>query len=87
VPDLCAGNAEFSEILRERRDASPAPTMPRSVSSTRAPGFDVHASTSTARGRVTARRRLAPAFDLMVSLAAIEHVFDSDNLLRFATSS
>lgn len=86
--DLCAGNAEFSEILRDRFDmkvtcADYAPahlkrqqelgfkTLPVDLD---APSESVDAIASKHTG----------TFDLVVSLATIEHVFDSDSLLRFA---
>jgi SAM-dependent methyltransferase len=85
--DLCAGNAEFSETLRERfaMHVTCADYAPAHLEHQRALGFDilsVDLDGSIADVDRTAAAR-AGAFDLVVSLAAIEHVFDSDNFLRF----
>jgi SAM-dependent methyltransferase len=85
--DLCAGNAEFSEILRERfaMRVTCADYAPAHLEHQRALGFDV-LSVDLDRSMADVDRAAAPragAFDLVVSLAAIEHVFDSDNFLRF----
>jgi SAM-dependent methyltransferase len=86
--DLCAGNAEFSEILRDRFDmkvtcADYAPahlkrqqelgfiTLPVDLDAA-AESVDLIASEHTG------------SFDLVVSLATIEHIFNSDSLLRLA---
>jgi hypothetical protein len=45
--------------------------------------IDLDGPASEVDGRAAAR---AGAFDLAVSLTAIEHVFDSDNFLRFCVS-
>jgi SAM-dependent methyltransferase len=85
--DLCAGNAEFSEILRERfaMRVTCADYAPAHLEHQRALGFDIlrvdlDGATADVDRAAAAR---AGAFDLVVSLAAIEHVFDSDNFLRF----
>jgi SAM-dependent methyltransferase len=85
--DLCAGNAEFSEILRERfaMRVTCADYAPAHLEHQRALGFDV-LSVDLDRSMADVDRAAAAragAFDLVVSLAAIEHVFDSDNFLRF----
>ncbi len=85
--DLCAGNAEFSEILRDRfaMRVTCADYAPAHLEHQRSLGFDVvpvdlDGSADEVDRTASAR---AGAFDLVVSLAAIEHVFDSDNFLRF----
>lgn len=85
--DLCAGNAEFSEILRERfaMRVTCADYAPAHLEHQRALGFDV-LSVDLDRSMADVDRAAAAragAFDLVVSLAAIEHVFDSDTFLRF----
>jgi SAM-dependent methyltransferase len=85
--DLCAGNAEFSEILRERfaMCVTCGDYAPAHLERQRALGFDilsVDLDGAVADVDLTAAAR-AGAFDLVVSLAAIEHVFDSDTFLRF----
>ena len=85
--DLCAGNAEFSELLRERfaMRVTCADYAPAHLEHQRSLGFDtltVDLDGSADEVDRTASAR-AGAFDLVASLAAIEHVFDSDNFLRF----
>jgi SAM-dependent methyltransferase len=85
--DLCAGNAEFSEILREgfAMRVTCADYAPSHLQRQRALGFDVLAVDLDGPGAEVDRAAAASAaaFDLVVSLATIEHVFDSDNFLRF----
>lgn len=83
--DLCAGNAEFAEILRERfaMQVTCADYAPAHLAHQQQLGFDTLAvdldAGSDAVDRAAGAR--AGAFDLVVSLATIEHVFDSDNFL------
>jgi SAM-dependent methyltransferase len=85
--DLCAGNAEFSELLRERfaMRVTCADYAPAHLEHQRSLGFDTLPvdldGTADEVDRTAAAR--ADAFDLVASLATIEHVFDSDNFLRF----
>lgn len=85
--DLCAGNAEFSELLRDRfaMRVTCADYAPAHLERQRALGFDtlrIDLDAATAEiDRIAAGH--TAAFDLVVSLATIEHVFDSDNFLRF----
>jgi SAM-dependent methyltransferase len=86
--DLCAGNAEFSEILRDRFDmkVTCADYAPAHLKRQQELGFKilpVVLDANTESVEATASKN-AGAFDLVVSLATIEHVFDSDSLLRFA---
>jgi 2-polyprenyl-3-methyl-5-hydroxy-6-metoxy-1,4-benzoquinol methylase len=86
--DLCCGNGEFSTILRDRHgmEVICADYVEYHLEHVRDQGFetfhvDIDADAREIDG-VAARH--AGTFDLVVSLAAIEHVFDSDNMLRFA---
>jgi SAM-dependent methyltransferase len=86
--DLCAGNAEFSEILRDRFDmkVTCADYAPAHLKRQQELGFrtlPVDLDTATESVDAIASKHTG-AFDLVVSLATIEHVFDSDSLLRFA---
>jgi len=86
--DLCAGNAEFSEILRDRFDMNVtcADYAPAHLKRQQELGFktlSVALDADTESADATAGKH-ASTFDLVVSLATIEHVFDSDSLLRFA---
>jgi len=85
--DLCAGNAEFSEILQDRfaMQVTCADYAPAHLAHQQSLGFDtlpVDLDADSAEVDRVARTR-AGTFDLVVSLATIEHVFDSDNFLRF----
>lgn len=85
--DLCAGNAEFSEALRDRfgMRVTCADYAPAHLEHQRALGFD--SLPVDLDGPAAEVDRLAgaqrEAFDLVVSLATIEHVFNADNFLRF----
>lgn len=86
--DLCAGNAEFSEILRDRfgMTVTCADYAPAHLEHARSQGFETLAvdfDASSGALEETAGR-YAGQFDLVVSLATIEHVFDSDAFMRFA---
>lgn len=85
--DLCAGNAEFSELLRERFSmrVTCADYAPAHLEHQRALGFDTVAVDLDGPADEVDRAAAGAAgiFDLVVSLAAIEHIFDSDNFLRF----
>ena len=86
--DLCAGNAEFSEILRDRFDmkvicADYAPAHLKRQLELGLATISVNLDADSESVDATASKH-AGVFDLVVSLATIEHVFDSDNLLRFA---
>ena len=84
--DLCAGNAEFSELLRDRfaMQVTCADYAPAHLAHQQALGFDtlpVDLDADAAEVDRVAQSR-AGTFDLVVSQATIEHVFDSDNFLR-----
>jgi SAM-dependent methyltransferase len=85
--DLCAGNAEFSELLRDRfaMRVTCADYAPAHLEHQRSLGFDTLRvdldGSATEVDRTAAAS--AGAFDIVVSLATIEHVFDSDSFLRF----
>lgn len=86
--DLCCGNGEFSQILRDDHgmDVVCADYIPYHLEHVGQKGFstfhlDIDAD---AAGVDKIAAEYAGQFDLVVNLAAIEHVFDSDNLLRFA---
>lgn len=84
--DLCAGNAEFSEQLRDQFDmkVTCADYAPAHLAHQQALGFDtLHVDLDADAAEVDrVARTHAGTFDLVVSLATIEHVFDSDNFLR-----
>lgn len=86
--DLCCGNGEFSHILREQHamDVTCADYIPFHLQHAQEEGFstiavDIDASEEEINAAAVP---YAGQFDLVVNLAAIEHVFNSDNLLRFA---
>jgi SAM-dependent methyltransferase len=85
--DLCAGNAEFSEILRDRfaMRVTCADYAPAHLEHQRSLGFGVLPVDLDGSADEVDRAggASAAAFDLVASLATIEHVFDSDNFLRF----
>ena len=86
--DLCAGNAEFSEILRDRFDmkVTCADYAPAHLKRQQELGFKIlpvdFDAPSESVDAIASKH--TGTFDLVVSLATIEHVFDSDSLLRFA---
>lgn len=86
--DLCCGNGEFSRILRDqyRMQVVCADYIPFHLDRVAEMGFETFAVDIDADARQVdaTAQKYAGSFDLVVSLAAIEHVFDSDNLLRFA---
>lgn len=86
--DLCAGNGEFAELLRDRFNmrVTCADYAPAHLERSRSLGFEtlaVNFDDDAARVDELARTH-RESFDIVTSLATIEHVFDSDNLLRFA---
>ncbi|MCI5221387.1 MAG: class I SAM-dependent methyltransferase [Candidatus Electrothrix sp. AR4] len=86
--DLCCGNGEFSHILRDKHqmEVTCADYIPFHLQHARDQGFatlpvDIDAAAEQVDASAEPH---AGKFDLVVNLAAIEHVFNSDNLLRFA---
>lgn len=86
--DLCCGNGEYSQLLRgeHKMDVTCADYIPHHLQQAVALGFpvmkvDLDAEADAVDEVAEAAR---DKFDLVVSLATIEHVFDSDNLLRLA---
>ncbi len=86
--DLCSGNCEFSNILRNefRMDVTCADYIPFHLKKAEDDGFEtIHVNLDDDAVEVDKiADRYAGTFDLIVNLAAIEHVFNSDNLIRFA---
>lgn len=85
--DLCAGHGEFAEILRDRlaMRMTCADYAEPHLARQRELGFDtLKVDLDAGEAEVDAQARAnAGRFDLVVTLATIEHVFDSDNFLRF----
>lgn len=86
--DLCCGNGEFSQVLRDRHGMTVtcADYIPDHLLHAEELGFatvtiDID---SNAKQIDDIASKYKGQFDLVVSLAAIEHVFNSDNMLRFA---
>lgn len=86
--DLCCGNGEFSKILRDTHQMNVvcADYIPSHLEKVSEMGFatirvDLDES-SEQLDRLAAAHK--DSFDLVVNLAAIEHVYNSDSLLRFA---
>ncbi len=83
--DLCCGNGEFSDILRDRFDMEVvcADYAPLHLERARAKGYETIQinleDDEEVIGKVAATYR--NSFDLVVSLATIEHVFNTPNLL------
>jgi len=85
--DLCCGNAEFALILRDNygMKVTCADYASLHLDHAQTLGFDtlridLDADSAIIDARATENTE---RFDLIVSLATIEHVFDSDNFLRF----
>jgi SAM-dependent methyltransferase len=86
--DLCSGNCEFSEIMRDQLgfNVTCADYVPVHLDQARNKGFET-ISVDLDESRETVAdiaQKYAGQFDCVVNLAAIEHVFNSDNLLQFA---
>ncbi|MDA1082518.1 MAG: methyltransferase domain-containing protein [Gemmatimonadetes bacterium] len=86
--DLGSGHAEFSQVMRDRlqMDVTCGDYIPDHLDEANRNGFKtIHVDLEAAAAEVDSlAATYAGQFDLVVSLAAIEHVFDSDNMLRFA---
>lgn len=86
--DLCCGNGEFSQILKEKHQmqVTCADYIHFHLEHVEAAGFDVlniDIDVDADQLDMIAKAH-AGKFDLVVSLATIEHVYNSDNLLRFS---
>jgi SAM-dependent methyltransferase len=88
--DLCCGNGEFSHILRDRHGMRVVCSdyVPYHIETAKKSGFetfrlDIDADAVEVDGTAAL---YSQRFDLVTNLATIEHVFDSDNLLRFSHS-
>lgn len=85
--DLCSGNCEFSQVLREEHgmEVTCADYISSHLKQAEKEGFQViEVDLDGAADDVDRVAAIyAGKFDLVVNLAAIEHVFNSDNLLRF----
>lgn len=86
--DLCCGNGEFAEILRDRHQmqVTCSDYVPAHLDKAKQNGFetfrlDLDADTEEVD---LIANSYSEQFDIVTNLATIEHVFDSDNLLRFA---
>lgn len=88
--DLCCGNGEFSLILKEKHemDVTCADYVPIHLTHAEQEGFQVISIDIDADSEQLDMwaSLYMQQFDIVVTLAAIEHVFNSDNLLRFAHS-
>lgn len=85
--DLCSGNCEFSEMMRDQlqMDVTCAEYIPLQLERAEKLGFAVlPVNLDDDSGKVdNVAAGFSGRFDLVVNLAAIEHVFNADNLLRF----
>lgn len=86
--DLCCGNGEYSQILRDTfsMDVTCADYIPSHLKHAQQLGFEtitVNLDDDSALVKDIAQKYCGE-FDLVVNLAAIEHVYNSDNLLQFA---
>jgi SAM-dependent methyltransferase len=86
--DLCSGNCEFSQLLRDKRrmEMTCADYIPSHLDRASALGFDHFSLDLDGDASVVdaIAHKNRERYDMVVNLAAIEHVFNSDNLLRFA---
>lgn len=87
VLDLCCGNAEFSQILRDEYKTTvvSADYSETHLVKARELGFETFCvdfdAPESRIGDILDRHR--ERYDLVVNLAAIEHIFDTNSLLRF----
>lgn len=86
--DLCCGNGEFAGILKDRHNMEVvcADYIPYHLENVAQKGFETVLVDIDQDGAQVDQiaAEYAGKFDIVANLAAIEHVFDSDNLLRFA---
>lgn len=86
--DLCCGNCEYSEVLQDTfsMDVTCCDYIPFHLEHAEKLGFPtimVNLDDSVGAVREIAEQYVGK-FDLVVNLAAIEHVYNSDNLIQFA---
>lgn len=86
--DLCSGNCEYAVILRDRygMEVVCADYIPLHLEQARQEGFatiqlDLDGDSTTIDQAIAEYHE---SFDLVVNLAAVEHVFCSDNLMQVA---
>ena len=86
--DLGSGNGEFSQVLRDKfaMNVTCADYIPFHLKQAETLGFETLSVNLEDDAQSVDRIGEAhkERFDIVVNLATIEHVFDSDNLLRFA---
>lgn len=86
--DLCCGNGEFSDILRDRFDMEVvcADYIPLHLDRARSKGYEtIEINLEEDEDVVWAiAANYRQSFDLVVNLAAIEHIFNTPNLLSFS---
>ncbi len=85
--DIACGNAEFSEIMRDqfKMEVTCVDYVDSYVESARAKGFETY-KLNLEQDNLSNNVLLSKhkgAFDLVVMLEAIEHIFDTDELLKF----
>ncbi|NTW87917.1 MAG: class I SAM-dependent methyltransferase [Desulfobulbaceae bacterium] len=86
--DLCCGNGEFSDILRNRFDMEVvcADYVPLHLERARTKGYEtIQINLEDDEDVIdNVAANYLKSFDLVVSLATIEHVFNTANLLAFS---
>lgn len=86
--DLCSGNCEYSQILRDKygMDVVCADYIPIHLKQAEQTGFSIIEINLDGDDKDIdkAIEDHIGTFDLVVNLAAVEHVFSSDNLMRVA---
>lgn len=86
--DLCCGNGEFSDILRDRfaMEVVCADYVPLHLERARREGYETIEINLEDKEKAigTLASTYRQSFDLVVNLAAIEHIFNTPNLLGFS---
>ena len=84
--DLCSGNCEYSEILRDvfKMEVVCADYVPLHLEKAERAGFEnIHIDLDGESDRIEKSiKDYLGSFDLVINLAAIEHVFSSDKLME-----
>ncbi len=85
--DLCSGNCEFSQILRDRfeMDVTCADYVAPHIDRARRLDFETIVIDFDDEDLIidATAEKYEHQFDMVVNLAAIEHIFNTDGLLRF----